>query len=151
VIFQEAEKTRVTPPRPPCELCAIPSFESVVDVVSNDVTSVPGTANRSGTNISCAYFPTEERKIDRLQAEGFIADAVTHRLYCRSEREAHYLVGVLNSNVVNDAIKPYQTEGVYHGKRDIYRRPSRFVRFPNLTLRIQLIKKSQDWHPKQSG
>ena len=53
----------------------------------------------------------------------FIADSVTHRIYCNSENEAHYLVGVLNSNVVNDAIKPYQTEGVYHGKRDIYRRP----------------------------
>jgi hypothetical protein len=25
--------------------------------------------------------------------------------------------------VVNKAIKPYQTEGVYHGKRDIHRRP----------------------------
>ena len=79
--------------------------------------------NRSGTNISCAYLPSSERKIGDLHLSGFIADSVTHRIYCRSKLEANYLVGVLNSNIVNDAIKPYQTEGVYHGKRDIYRRP----------------------------
>jgi hypothetical protein len=79
--------------------------------------------NRAGTNISCAYLPRKERVSGELEMTDFIADAVTHYIYCRSESEAHYLVGVLNSNVVNDAIKPYQTEGVYHGKRDIYRRP----------------------------
>jgi hypothetical protein len=79
--------------------------------------------NRSGTNISCAYLPPRERTIGELETTDFIADAVTHYLYCGSEDEAHYVVGVLNSSVVNDAIKPYQTEGVYHGKRDIYRRP----------------------------
>jgi hypothetical protein len=31
--------------------------------------------------------------------------------------------GVLNSSVVNKAIKPYQTEGVFHAKRDIHKRP----------------------------
>lgn len=77
--------------------------------------------NASGTNISCAYLSISERKIGDLAA--FVADTVTYCIYCHSEGEAHYLVGVLNSNVVNNAIKPYQPEGVYHGARHIHRRP----------------------------
>ena len=48
---------------------------------------------------------------------------MTYYYYCGTETEAYYLVGILNSNLVNDAIKPYQSEGVYRGKRDIHRRP----------------------------
>ncbi len=33
-------------------------------------------------------------------------------------------------HVVNEAIKPYQTEGVYHGKRDIHRRPFEVCAIP---------------------
>ena len=36
-----------------------------------------------------------------------------------SEDEAHYLVGILNSPFVNEVIKPFQTQGIYHGERDI--------------------------------
>ena len=86
--------------------------------------------NRSGTNISCAYLTKGRRKLDDLGETEFLADAVTHRIYCRSQQEAHYLVGVLNSTVVNKAIKPYQTEGVYHGKRDIVRRPFEVCAIP---------------------
>jgi hypothetical protein len=118
--------------------------------------------NRSGTNISCAYLPNAERKIDGLQVTDFIADAVTHYLYCKSEAEAHYLVGVLNSNVVNDAIKPYQTEGVYHGKRDIYRRPFEVCPIPEfesdnaahhaiVTLAITARAKVAEWAPQMDG
>ena len=80
--------------------------------------------NKSGTNISCAVLTREQSAhYSDLEVGGFVAESVTYRIYTSTEEEALYLVGVLNSTVVNDAIKPYQTEGVYHGKRDIHRRP----------------------------
>lgn len=80
--------------------------------------------NKSGTNISAAYLaPDESKKLGNLKFRGFVAESVTYRIYTDSEDEALYLVAVLNSTIVNDAIKPYQTEGVYHGTRDIHRRP----------------------------
>ncbi len=80
--------------------------------------------NKSGTNISAAYLPAGEcKRVSDLKIRGFVAESVTYRIYTGEENEALYLTGVLNSTVVNEAIKPYQTEGVYHGKRDIHRRP----------------------------
>jgi hypothetical protein len=80
--------------------------------------------NKSGSNVCAAYLNSDEcdRAMD-LQVMAFIAERVTYRIYATSEDEASYLTAVLNSTVVNDAIKPYQTVGVYHGKRDITRRP----------------------------
>ena len=65
-----------------------------------------------------------------LQSRALVAESVTYRVYVDSEDEAHYLSGVLNSTVVNLAIKPFQTEGVYHGKRDIHRRPFEVCAIP---------------------
>ncbi len=80
--------------------------------------------NKSGTNISAAYLSaSDHRKIGHLAVQGFVAESVTYRIQVDSEAEARYLTAILNSGVVNKAIKPYQTEGVYHGKRDIHRRP----------------------------
>lgn len=80
--------------------------------------------NKSGTNISAGYLPASVcRRIGELNVRGFVAESATYRLYARTASEALYLTGVLNSTVVNEAIKPFQTEGVYHGKRDIHRRP----------------------------
>lgn len=80
--------------------------------------------NKSGTNICAAYLNIKQSiHIGELEAAAFVAERVTYRIYTQTEEEAAYLVGVLNSAVVNDAIKPYQTVGVFHGKRDITRRP----------------------------
>jgi hypothetical protein len=80
--------------------------------------------NKSGTNISAAYLTSQDiHHFGELEVSGFVAESVTYRIYTETEDEALYLTGVLNSTVVNEAIKPYQTEGVYHGKRDIHRRP----------------------------
>jgi hypothetical protein len=80
--------------------------------------------NKSGTNVCAAYLTQEQtQQLGELNVNGFVAESVTYRIYTDTEEEALYLNGVLNSNVVNEAIKPYQTEGVYHGKRDIHRRP----------------------------
>jgi N-6 DNA Methylase len=79
--------------------------------------------NKSGTNISAAMLaPAETKHIGKLSLRGFLADHVTYRYYASSEDEAHYLVGILNSTVVNEIIKPYQSQGLL-GERDIHRRP----------------------------
>ena len=79
--------------------------------------------NKSGTNIVAAYLPLSEcKKSGDLPIEGFIADHVTYRYYADTEEHALYLVGVLNSHMVNEAIKPYQSQGL-KGERDIHRRP----------------------------
>jgi hypothetical protein len=80
--------------------------------------------NKSGTNISAAYLNHDEwQQFGDIKVKGFVAESVTYRIYTSTQDEALYLVAVLNSTVVNEAIKPFQTEGVYHGKRDIHRRP----------------------------
>ena len=79
--------------------------------------------NKSGTNLSAAMLtPKETKKIGALPIRGFVTDNVCYRYYAASEEEAAYLVGILNSSVVNEAIKPYQPEGLL-GERDIHRRP----------------------------
>jgi hypothetical protein len=67
--------------------------------------------NAAGTNVSAAYF-------DRTKHPGFV---VEHKLYWAAfsdEREAHYVAAVLNSDMANKAIKPFQSTGLL-GERDI--------------------------------
>jgi hypothetical protein len=79
--------------------------------------------NRSATNLTAAYVTSSEcQRIDELPVQGFVTDFVMYRYYADSEDHALYLVGVLNAPVVNDAIKPFQTQGL-KGERDIARRP----------------------------
>jgi len=89
--------------------------------------------NKSGTNISCAYLSGSDcLTIGHLPVKGFVAESVTYRLRVASEEEAQYLTAMLNSGVVNKAIKPYQTEGLY-GKRDIHRRPFEICPIPEFS------------------
>lgn len=60
---------------------------------------------------------------------GVIYDMNTYWIDVRSESEAHYLAGVLNSDFVNDAIKSAQTQGAW-GARHIHRRPFERVAIP---------------------
>jgi len=79
--------------------------------------------NKSGTNIAAAYItPSEHKHVGQLPIRGFIVDHIAYRYYANSEEHALYLVGVLNTAVVNQAIKPYQSQGL-KGERDIHRRP----------------------------
>jgi len=57
-----------------------------------------------------------------IEPRGFVADKKTMFYETDDEMEAHYLCAILNSDVVNEAIKPYQTKGLF-GERDIVRRP----------------------------
>ena len=86
--------------------------------------------NKSGTNLCAALLaPDEAKKIGRLPIRGFIVENVTYRYYAKSEEEAHYLVGILNTASVNEAIKPLQPQGLL-GERDIHRRPFEACNIP---------------------
>lgn len=79
--------------------------------------------NKSGTNLSAAMLtPKETKRIGGIAIKGFVADNVCYRYSAATEEEAAFLVGILNSSAVNEAIKPYQPEGLM-GERDIHRRP----------------------------
>jgi Eco57I restriction-modification methylase len=94
--------------------------------------------NKSGTNLAAAYVtPDEVKRIGKLPIQGFVADHVTYRFYADSKEHALYLVGVLNSSVVNETIKPYQSQGL-QGERDIHRRPFEVCPIPRFDLRNDL-------------
>jgi hypothetical protein len=65
---------------------------------------------------------------------------VTYRYYADTEDHALYLVGVLNSNIVNQAIKPYQSQGLM-GERDIHRRPFEVCPIPYFDAHNALHRK----------
>jgi hypothetical protein len=68
--------------------------------------------NAAGSHVSCAVF-------DASTIRGQLI--VEHKLYwfgCDREEEANYLAAVLNSDVVNESIKPFQSLGLL-GERDI--------------------------------
>ena len=68
--------------------------------------------NAAGTNI-CATM------IDRISvAPPFIVEHKTYWCSCETEDEAYYLTAILNANIVNDEIKPFQSVGL-QGERDI--------------------------------
>jgi len=86
--------------------------------------------NKSGTNLCASLVvPDEAKKIGRLPIKGFITENVTYRYYAKSEEEAHYIVGILNSSIVNETIKPLQPQGLF-GERDIHRRPFEACNIP---------------------
>ncbi|HEV2418899.1 MAG TPA: N-6 DNA methylase [Terriglobia bacterium] len=94
--------------------------------------------NRSGTNIAAALLNRREAsRIGRLRVRGFVADFATYRYYPDSEDHGLYLVGVLNSPLVNEAIKPWQTQGL-QGERDVTRRPFEVCPIPMFDSRNRL-------------
>jgi SAM-dependent methyltransferase len=87
--------------------------------------------NASGTNIaSCVIDRDSLLEFKVLQAtikpRGFVADAKTFLYETNDENEAHYICAILNSNIVNEAIKPLQPRGLF-GEREIQRRPFMFL------------------------
>jgi hypothetical protein len=83
--------------------------------------------NRSGSNIvSCVVdkqnLPPFKVNVFFIQPRGFVAYETTMFYETNDEMEAHYLCVILNSDIINEEIKPYQTKGLF-GERDIVRRP----------------------------
>jgi len=111
--------------------------------------------NTSGTNIaSCVVdrqnLPSFYVDDFKITPKGFVADEVTMFYETKDEMEAHYLCAVLNSDVVNELIKPLQPKGLY-GERHIVRRPFTLsipTFNPNLPLYKRLAELSKICHDK---
>jgi hypothetical protein len=71
--------------------------------------------NAAGTNLCAAAF-------DRTASElTLVVDAKVYWAACNAAEEADYLVAILNSETVNEAIKPFQSVGLL-GERDIHKK-----------------------------
>jgi len=89
--------------------------------------------NAAGTNISAAV-------VDRHSLP--LPFVVEHKLYWaafEAEEEVHYLAAILNSNVPNDEIKPFQSLGLM-GERDIEKKV--------LELPIPVFDEKKPYHRK---
>lgn len=112
--------------------------------------------NASGKDLAACVIQT--RKISEayeLPVQGFVVDAKCYYLReTPGAAEAHYLCAVLNSTLVNEAIKPHQTGGLF-GERDIHRRPFEILSIPKFDpqdpLHRELATLSQRCHRKVAG
>lgn len=77
----------------------------------------------SGSHVRAAVLDVGSF-LDRapLDSQGFVLDANMYAIQTRSPTEAHYLAALLNSDVVDEAIKSGQTRGAW-GPRHVHRRP----------------------------
>jgi len=113
--------------------------------------------NTSGTNVTACVIDntgSDELIAEGLKTQGFIADAKTYVFQTDNEDEAYYLSAVLNSEYVNNAIKPYQSRGTW-GARDIHRRPFEVVPIPKFDTKdkkhSKLASLSKQCHVKVNG
>jgi hypothetical protein len=114
--------------------------------------------NAAGTNLfSCVIDKQELPQLEIgktvINPMGFVADSKTYFYETNDEKDAHYLCAILNSTVLNKAIKPYQTRGLF-GERDISRRPFKFPvpRFnKNNSNQLELVELSKICHAKVSS
>jgi len=85
-----------------------------------------------------------------IRPKGFIVESELFFYETNDEMEAHYLAAILNSNVVNEAIKPLQPRGLF-GERHIQRRPF-MLPIPkfneNKHLHVKLAELSKKCHVK---
>jgi len=84
----------------------------------------------SGTHIAAAVVDAEKiPKVQvgsvRISPSGFVADYKTYWFGTMDEEEAYYLASILNSEVLDQMIKPHQSRGKF-GPRDIGRLPFEF-------------------------
>lgn len=85
----------------------------------------------TGSNISACVVSTYDLPIvNGAQPKAFVVDYKTYWYRSTTKTEAYYLAGLLNAPCVDNAIKPYQTRGIYVGPRDIGRRPFEVCAIP---------------------
>jgi hypothetical protein len=108
--------------------------------------------NTNGTHISASVIDTNQFQPEvygRL-ARGFIVDFKTYFYETALEAEAHYLCAILNAPCVDEAIKAYQTRGIYKGERDITRTPFEACAIPPFSAadpdHCELARLSRDAH-----
>jgi hypothetical protein len=113
-------------------------FQKVIDRLDyNNLLSIQNPQRRyiiiynaSGTNISSCvvdrqFLPEFQILQTSLPPRGYVVDSKSFHYETNDENEAHFICSILNSNVLNEAIKPLQPRGLY-GERDIQRRPFMF-------------------------
>jgi len=104
------------------------SWLNYMNKLSNQNPSKPFIViyNKTGSNIvSCVIDRQYIQNINLelgIKAKDFIVDYESFYYETNDEMEAYYIVAILNSSIVNQAIKPLQTRGLY-GARHITRRP----------------------------
>lgn len=113
--------------------------------------------NTSGTNVTSCVIDTtgsDDLVAQGLNTKGFIAESVTYHLQTDNENEAHFLCAILNSEYVNNTIKPYQPRGTW-GARHVHRRPFEVVPIPNFDSKdkkhLKLASLSKQCHAKVNG
>lgn len=81
--------------------------------------------NTNGTHISSCVVDARipSFTVYDYSTQGFIADTKTYCYETADSDEAHYLCALLNAPCVDEAIKAFQTRGIYKGERDITRTP----------------------------
>jgi type I restriction-modification system DNA methylase subunit len=101
----------------------------------------------SGTHIAAAVVDT--RRMPQLHVGkvkispvGFVADYKTYWFGTNNEEEANYLAAILNSETMDQTIKPHQSRGKF-GPRDICRLPFEFE-IPQFDSGNELHKKIAD-------
>jgi hypothetical protein len=70
---------------------------------------------KSGTNVSAAHFERGPKAVP------FIVDHTLYGAAFSDAEEADYLCAILNSEMVNERIKPFQSTGLL-GERDIHKK-----------------------------
>lgn len=97
--------------------------------------------NETGTHLCSCVLNASLNEYDNLpglygfSVYKFIADTKTYWYETEDVNEAHYLCAVLNAPYTDEAIKPYQTKGIFGtysggGERDIHRRPFEVLPIP---------------------
>lgn len=92
---------------------------------------------------------------DAPSVQGFVLDQNFYEIEVQEDAEAHYLAAVLNTSLVNDAIKSVQTQGAWGGGRDIHRRPFEMVAIPKFdsdqAQHSELAELSRQAHSQLAG
>lgn len=117
--------------------------------------------NASGSNITCAVLSPSDADmvVNGRKTQGFIVDYKTYYYDAPTLEVAHYLCAVLNADSVNQAIKPYQSQGLM-GYRDVTSTPFEACGIPEFDAddadHQALVQLSREAHEevallKQSG
>jgi hypothetical protein len=83
----------------------------------------------SGTNLAATVVVDEPYEIEarggRVRVNGVVIGHTLYLFQTSNVDEAHYLTAILNSNILNDLIKPMQARGSF-GERHIVKKPLEF-------------------------
>jgi methylase of polypeptide subunit release factors len=111
--------------------------------------------NANGTNIASCVIDREQLPPFKIlqvliKPRGFVIDYNSFYYETNDENEAHFICSILNSNTLNEAIKPLQPRGLF-GERAIQRRPFMFPipKFNKEDLKhLELAQISKQCHDK---